>query len=159
MSDSESSEHSSRFFRQTAAQGNHNHLNGLRVMLSRIRLIINIYNQTFEPCFPLLHHSPQTKLINSTSDTHQYQRCYSVFDSQNEIQWCSMQRGLAFILLPGWEVCICICVVSKIKVYLICTETLIALEHQWGHQQWLVLINWPFTVGPPCSSLPLNQVN
>lgn len=123
---------------------------------SRVGRIINISNQTFEPCVPLLHHSPQTKLINSTSDTHQYQRRYSVPASQNVIQWCFIRRGSALIRLPGREVCSAI---RKLEVYLICAEKLIALEDQWGHQQWLVLISWPFTVRPSCSSLSLHQVN
>lgn len=49
--------------------------------------------------------------------------------------------------------------VIKLKVYHVCTEKLTALEHQYGHQQKLVLINWPFMFRPPGSSLALNQVD
>lgn len=141
-SDRKSREASSHLFRQNT------------IVETDSELFINISNQTFEPCVPLLHHSPQTKLINSTSDTHQNQRRCSMSASQNVIQWCFMQRGLASIPLPGREACSAI---RKLKVYLICAEELIALEDQWGHQQWLVLISWPFTVRPSCSSLSLNQ--
>lgn len=146
-SNRKSREASSRLFRQTQS---------FKWTLSWTGLFINISNQTFEPCVPLLHHRPQTKLINSTSDTHQNQRRDSMSASQNVIQWCFMPRGLALILLPGWEVC---STIRKLKVYLIWAEALIALEDQWGHQQWLVLISWPFTGGPSCSSLSLHQVN
>lgn len=97
--------------------------------LSWTGLFINISNQTFEPCVPPSHHSPQTKLINSTSDTHQNQRRRSKSASQNVIQWCFMQRGSALIRLPGREVC---GTIRKLEVYLISAQELIALEDQWG---------------------------
>lgn len=74
----------------------------------------------FPCCITVTVHKP----INSTSDTQHY---YNMSDSQIEIQWYFMQHKLACIIIAGWEAYM----VIKSKVYLICTEALTALEHQW----------------------------